>query len=170
MNNFLPNIKPNQTDKFIKINNNKIFPINTYVLRFDGCCKGNPGIGGSGAVIYYNDKEIWTKTQFVGNNTTNNIAEYNGLIIGLQGAIDLNIKTLFVEGDSKLIINQMNGDFKVNSHSLIDLYARAKELTKHFQYITFNHIDRKFNKRADEICNISVNKIVKHDDIKLLKI
>ena len=152
--NFLPHIKSNQSDKITKMNNNKIFPINTYVLRFDGCCKGNPGMGGSGAVIYYNDEEIWTKSQFIGNNTTNNIAEYNGLIIGLQGAIDLKITNLFVEGDSKLIINQMNGDFKVNSNKLIDLYVKATELTNKFEYILFNHIYRKYNKRADEICNM----------------
>ena len=87
----------------------KIFPENEfeYKLQFDGCSKSNPGIAGAGAVIYKFNEEISSKIQFVGNNETNNVAEYTGLIIGLKEAIKLSITSLIVEGDSMLVIKQM---------------------------------------------------------------
>jgi ribonuclease HI len=63
-------------------------------LRFDGCSKGNPGPSGAGAVIYQNNNEIWGKSAFVGLKSTNNEAEYMGLIIGLQEASNMKIKHL----------------------------------------------------------------------------
>ena len=63
-------------------------------MNFDGCSKGNPGICGAGAVIYHEDDEIWGGTLFVGINATNNRAEYSGLILGLQKALEMNIKKI----------------------------------------------------------------------------
>ena len=115
-------------------------PVNTmefdYKLFFDGASKGNPGLAGAGAVIYDEEEEIWHGSKFIGENATNNEAEYNGLIIGLNKAIDLNIKSLLVNGDSLLVINQMKGDYKVKSKNLVDLYNEAKELEKMFDYIS----------------------------------
>jgi ribonuclease HI len=124
-----------------------------FVLFFDGCCKGNPGPGGAGAVIYNNGLEIWSDSVFVGKKVTNNIAEYTGLIIGLKQALKVGIKTLTVNGDSQLAIKQMNGLYKVSSENLIELYKTAKQLEKLFDSITFNHVYRKDNKRADELSN-----------------
>lgn len=128
-----------------------------YLLQFDGCSKGNPGKAGSGAVIYKNKTEIWGKSLFVGNKNTNNEAEYTGLIIGLEEAIDMGIKNLCVEGDSLLVINQMTGKYKVKSENLILLYDKAKELEKQFEVIVYNHIYRNFNKRADELSNLALS-------------
>ena len=136
----------------------KVFPEIEYKLQFDGCSKSNPGIAGAGAVIYKFNKEINNKIQFVGNNSTNNVAEYTGLIIGLKLAIDMGIKSLVVEGDSMLIIKQMKGEYKVKSSNLIDLYDEAKVLEKEFEYIKFIHIYRVNNKRADELSNLAINK------------
>lgn len=140
----------------------KIYPEIEYKLQFDGCSKANPGIAGAGAVIYKFNKEISTKIQFVGNNVTNNIAEYTGLIIGLKEAIKLEIKYLLVEGDSMLVIKQMKGEYKVKSSNLIDLYNEAKLLEKKFEYITFKHIYRENNKRADELSNLAISKDCLH--------
>jgi ribonuclease HI len=128
-----------------------------YLLQFDGCSKGNPGKAGSGAVIYKNKIELWGKSLFVGNKNTNNEAEYTGLIIGLEEAIDMGIKNLCVEGDSLLVINQMTGKYKVKSENLILLYDQAKELEKKFDVIIYNHIYRHLNKRADELSNLALN-------------
>jgi ribonuclease HI len=128
-----------------------------YLLQFDGCSKGNPGKAGSGAVIYKNKTELWGKSLFVGNKNTNNEAEYTGLIIGLEEAIDMGIKNLCVEGDSLLVINQMTGKYKVKSENLILLYDQAKELEKKFDVIIYNHIYRNLNKRADELSNLALN-------------
>jgi ribonuclease HI len=134
----------------------KIFPTSEYLLRFDGCSKGNPGLSGAGAVIYKNNAEIWGKSAFVGLKNTNNEAEYMGLIIGLQEACNLKIKHLSVEGDSMIVIKQMTGDFKVKSSRLSVLHDNASELAANFESITFAHIYRKNNTRADELSNIAV--------------
>jgi ribonuclease HI len=76
-----------------------------FKLKFDGCSKSNPGISGAGAVIYKDDEELWGDNFFVGLSATNNHAEYAGLILGLEKAIQINIKRLIVEGDSLLVIN-----------------------------------------------------------------
>ena len=137
----------------------RIFPKSEFLLKFDGCSKGNPGLAGAGAVIYNNENEIWGKSVFIGDKKTNNEAEYNGLIIGLTEAVNMDIKHLAVEGDSMLIIKQMKGEYKVKSEKLIDLYNIAKELTSQFETITFAHIYRNNNKRADELSNFALNEI-----------
>jgi ribonuclease HI len=140
-----------------KIMNNKIYPEITHVMKFDGCSKGNPGIAGAGAVIYLNSHEIWSDSVFVGNNSTNNEAEYQGLILGLKKANELDINNLIVEGDSLLVINHMNGTYKCKSPNLIELYNKSIHLSKLFNKIYFNHIYRNENKRADELSNIAVS-------------
>jgi len=149
----LPKIKISQDEKFAKIH-----PEIEHKLQFDGCSKANPGIAGAGAVIYKFNKEIATQIKFVGNNATNNFAEYTGLIIGLKEAINLGIKSLSVEGDSMLVIKQMKGEYKVKSGNLIDLYNEAKLLEKKFDFITFKHIYRENNKRADKLSNLAISK------------
>ena len=138
--------------------NAKVFPEIEYKLQFDGCSKSNPGIAGAGAVIYRFNEEISNKIQFLGNNTTNNVAEYIGLIIGLKEAITLGIKSIIVEGDSLLVIKQLKGEYKVKSENLINLYNEAKQLSTKFDYISFKHIYRDDNKRADELSNLAVSK------------
>lgn len=127
-----------------------------YKLFFDGASKGNPGLAGAGAVIYHYEKEIWSGHKFIGEKSTNNQAEYSGLIIGLNKAIELNIKSLLVNGDSLLVINQMSGTYKCNSENLLPFYNLAKELSKNFDTIKFQHIYRIFNKRADDLSNIAI--------------
>jgi len=127
-----------------------------FKLQFDGCSKNNPGLAGAGAVIYHEDDEIWSDHFFVGDNATNNHAEYAGLILGLQQAVAMGIKSLTVEGDSLLVINQMKGTYKCNSVNLIELYDKAKDLEDNFDNISFVHIYRNKNKKADELSNIAV--------------
>jgi len=126
---------------------------NVVTLFFDGCCKGNPGPGGAGAVLYKNGEEIWNDSCFVGEKVTNNVAEYTGLIIGMKQAVQLGIKSLIVNGDSLLVIRQMKGEFKVSSENLRELYKTAKILEKSFNVISYNHVYRKDNKRADALSN-----------------
>jgi ribonuclease HI/dUTPase len=129
---------------------------NQYTLYFDGCSKGNPGPSGAGAIIYDNNNNVvYEKSIYVGEKITNNMAEYNGLILGLTQAVELNINNLIIKGDSNLIIKQMNNEYKVK-HNL-DLYNKALELTHKINKTTFIHIDRTLNKKADELANIGVN-------------
>jgi ribonuclease HI len=124
----------------------------SYVLFFDGCSKGNPGIAGSGAVIYKDNEEIWSKSEFL-DKQTNNYAEYKGLIAGLEYAVEKEIKSLIVKGDSMLVIKQMCGVYKVKSENLVNLYEHALELKDQFESIEFIHVYREENVRADELAN-----------------
>lgn len=147
----LPHINPS-----ILADTPKLYSKIAFRMNFDGCSKGNPGICGAGAAIYHENDEIWGGTLFVGINETNNRAEYSGLILGLQKALEMNIKEIHVQGDSQLVINQMTGKYKCNSPNLLDLYDTAKALEKGFVKVHYEHILRNFNKRADELSNIAV--------------
>ena len=126
-------------------------------MNFDGASKGNPGLSGAGAVIYKNGVEVWSSCKFVGYKT-NNQAEYSALILGLKGALDLGISNLSVLGDSLLVINQVNNIYKVKSVCLHELYKEAQNLKTEFNYIDFSHVYREFNKRADELSNLALDK------------
>jgi ribonuclease HI len=133
-----------------------------YEMYFDGCSKGNPGLSGAGAVIYKNGEEIWSNSYFVSDSATNNVAEYFGLIRGLKRAIKMNISSLIVKGDSQLIIKQMKGQYQVKSESMIELYNIAKELETQFENISYEHVYRKYNKRADQLSNEGLLKNDRH--------
>jgi deoxyadenosine/deoxycytidine kinase/ribonuclease HI len=140
---------------------------NLPILQFDGACRGNPSNTlGLGCII---KNSIRTETLAEGSyrypctsesGGTNNEAEYLSLIKGLDLALQYDIKSLHVEGDSSLIINQMNGTNKVNAKNLIPLHTQAKELEKKFQYIDYKHIKREFNKEADELANKALDNTV----------
>jgi len=127
-------------------------------LYFDGCSKGNPGPSGSGAIIM-NEKIIWSGCEYVGN-TTNNVAEYKGLILGLKKLKVLNINKVIVKGDSMLVINHMTGKYKVNAPHLLLLYNEAKELIKDID-IEFLYIPRGKNKEADYLANEGLKEMIK---------
>lgn len=131
---------------------------NIYEMYFDGCSKGNPGLSGAGAVIYENEEEIWANSYFVSDNATNNVAEYFGLIRGLKRASKMNICSLIVKGDSQLIIKQMTGKYQVKSESMIELYEIAKKIEENFETINYQHVYRKYNKRADQLSNEGILK------------
>ena len=131
---------------------------NSFILNFDGCSKGNPGLSGAGAVIYNNNIEVWAGYSFVDTSATNNQAEYTGLIIGLKYAVDNQIQDLLVQGDSQLVINQMTGKYKCNADKLVVLYKTAKALEKQIKNVQYAHVLRKFNARADELSNMAVQK------------
>ena len=150
-----------QINKNLKNISSKVYPEETFIMNFDGCSKGNPGISGCGAVIYCLDDEVWSGTLFVGEKSTNNQSEYTGLLFGLQQAINMNIKNLSVKGDSLLVINQMTGKYKCNSENIFGLYEKAKELEKHFVQIHYLHVLRNLNKRAEELSNDAIKDVIK---------
>lgn len=134
----------------------------SYTLFFDGCSKGNPGPSGIGAVIYEVSEntdsfiELWAGSKFLSNSATNNQSEYNALIMGLTKALELNISLLDVYGDSLLVIQQTNSKYKVSNARLLPLHQKVMELKKKFQHITFTHIPREKNVRADYLSNVGL--------------
>lgn len=164
-NNITPNNTPNygSTDTLtFNVKTTKeinMFQLNdklpTYVLRFDGASKGNPGKAGAGAVLYKNDVEIWSTSRYLGNQT-NNYAECFAMTLGITEACNREIKNLVVEGDSMLVINHLKKKWKVNNKNLKNLYLSIEKTLERFDNISFKHIYRNYNKRADELANIGV--------------
>lgn len=170
-------LKQKSLSSFFNLSKNKIIPkdyINdeTCIMYFDGASKGNPGPGGSGAVIFDSQGNEINHTILLlcpNFHVTNNVAEYNGLIAGLEEAKDLKIGKLIVKGDSLLIIKQMNNEYKVKNENMKELYKRAKEVEKYFEEVKYIHIPREENKIADKLSNdaIKINQ-EKHSNNTLL--
>ena len=135
-----------------------IEPHKRYLLQFDGGSRGNPGVAGAGMVIY-DDKqqEVWCGWKFLEHRATNNDAEYTALIVGLKCAFSLGITDLRVEGDSELIVRQLEGRYQVKVGRLRELWHEAKEIIPKFDNIEIRHIPRAQNKRADELANMAMD-------------
>lgn len=119
------------------------------ILNFDGGSVPNPGKGGCGFIIKYLDKKI-SGSIYLGNNMTNNKAEYSGLLNGLKECVRQGISDVNVYGDSKLVIEQMKGNWKVKNEELKKYYLECKEYENKFKSISYNHVYREENKEADE--------------------
>ena len=127
-----------------------------HTMYFDGGSRGNPGPGGAGYVIYENNEEIAIGAHPFGV-CTNNEAEYHGVIQGLKKAISLGIENVNVYGDSLLVINQIQGNWKCKAKNLLKPLAEARNLVGKFKHITLVHVKREKNKRADELSNIAMD-------------
>lgn len=126
----------------------------------DGGARGNPGPAAIAAVI--NDKEF---SETIGE-TTNNIAEYKAVILGLKKARQIigkeKTKNIEIEifSDSELIVNQQNGLYKVKEESLKELFIEIWNLRQEFKKVTFTAIPREKNKKADSLVNFALNHAV----------
>lgn len=128
-----------------------------HLLKFDGASKGNPGPASGGAVCYdmavTPSKKVFEAGMMLDGHATNNVAEYNGLILGFKHAKNLGLKRLLVKGDSQLIINQMMGIYSVKNDNMIPLYKEAKELEESFETVEYMWVRREFNSDADSLTN-----------------
>jgi len=126
----------------------KVYPDNLFKLQFYGYNIGCYGI--AGATIYKENIEIWSDCLFLSEKTTKNYTKYSGLIFGLQKAIQMQIKTIYVEGDSLKIINQMNEISECKCKKIINLYFMSSNLSKYFDNISFNYVSKVNNKCYDK--------------------
>jgi ribonuclease HI len=123
-----------------------------YVIHTDGGSRGNPGPGAFAYTIECPGRPAVEEKGFLGV-TTNNIAEYTGLIRAMEHAKALGARRLLIQSDSELIINQMNGKYKVRHPGLLPLFEEADQLRRSFDHVTLRHVRREHNKRADRLCN-----------------
>lgn len=138
-----------------------------YRIYCDGGARGNPGPGGIGFVIYDQEGRILIKAaKFVGQ-VTNNVAEYLGVIEALRWFKDeLNISVgskqpieIKVFLDSLLVVNQLNGIFKIKNSNLRNLIIKVRELESVLSNrILYHHIPREKNKTADSLVNKVIDK------------
>nr|WP_245672575.1 bifunctional RNase H/acid phosphatase [Aldersonia kunmingensis] len=124
------------------------------VVEADGGSRGNPGVAGYGSVVLDADGDtvLAGRRGYLGI-ATNNVAEYRGLIAGLEAADELGARRVAVRMDSKLVVEQMCGRWKVKHPDMIPLAARARELVARFDDVTFEWMPRLRNKRADKLAN-----------------
>lgn len=124
----------------------------TWTIYTDGGARGNPGPAAYAYVIKRPGVADIEGKAYLGK-TTNNIAEYTGLVKALEHAKALGGKKLIVNSDSELLVKQMNGQYKVKNEGLRPLYQKANELRKHFAQVTIKHVYREQNSQADALCN-----------------
>jgi ribonuclease HI len=127
------------------------------VLWTDGAARGNPGPAGIGAILKTPEGEVLVaEGQYVGE-TTNNVAEYKALLLGLERALEHGVRHLEVRADSELLIKQLRGEYKVRSEGLRPLYQRALELLRAFDAPKLVHVRRELNAEADRLANRGIN-------------
>jgi ribonuclease HI len=127
------------------------------VLWSDGAARGNPGPAGIGVVLKSESGELLVaEGRFLGHST-NNVAEYQALLLGLERARELGIETLEVRADSELLIKQLKGEYRVKNAGLRPLYERALELLRGFARVELRHVRREHNAEADRLANQGID-------------
>jgi phosphoribosylglycinamide formyltransferase 1 len=123
------------------------------IIYTDGGSRGNPGPAAAGFILTDSaGNQLCAKGLTLGE-TTNNVAEYTGLIKALQTAKKMNARQVTVFSDSELMVRQINGRYKVKSEQLKDLFTQAVGLLNKFEHWQVQHIDRDKNKEADKLVN-----------------
>jgi ribonuclease HI len=126
------------------------------VLQADGASWGNPGEAGCSYVLQdRGGNELAAEGRYIGR-TTNNVAEYQGLIAGLRKAKELGIADLVVRLDSELIVSQLAGVYRVRAEHLKGLHELAKTLLSSFAKTTVQHVPRAYNARADALATRAI--------------
>ncbi|KAG5534972.1 hypothetical protein RHGRI_022922 [Rhododendron griersonianum] len=137
-------------------------------LEFDGASKGNPGLAGAGAVLRVEGGSgsgsrvcshcmvVCRLREGVGI-ATNNVAEYRALLLGLNYALQKGYKHIRVQGDSKLVVMQVQGLWKLKNQNMADLCKVAKELKDRFLSFEIRHVERDLNSAADVQANLAIH-------------
>jgi ribonuclease HI len=123
----------------------------------DGGARGNPGPAGYGVRIEDADGTLIEELYGGLGITTNNVAEYNGLLAALKWAVDHGHRELEVRADSELLVKQMLGEYRVKHPGLQPLVARARVLVGQLDDVTFRHVRREHNKEADRLSNLGMD-------------
>ena len=127
------------------------------ILYADGAARGNPGPAGAGAILLDEEgRKVAELTRFLGH-ATNNVAEYNGLIIGLEEALRRGAKAIDVRMDSLLVVEQMRGRWRIKHPGIRPLALRAGELLAAFPVREIRHIPREENGLADALSNRAID-------------
>ncbi len=128
------------------------------IIHTDGGARGNPGPAGIGVVIQAESGAILEEhAQYLGT-TTNNQAEYRAVIFGLERALAMGATAVQVVTDSELLVRQANGKYKVKNPDIAQRYLEMKNLEQRLGgHVTYSHVRREHNKRADQLSNIAMD-------------
>jgi ribonuclease HI len=122
-------------------------------LFTDGGSRGNPGPAAYGYVLEAGDGTVLAAHGERIGVATNNVAEYRALVEGLRKAADLQVDEVEVVSDSELLVNQMQGNYKVKNEALRELWLDANELADRLRKVTFTAVRREHNELADRLVN-----------------
>ena len=129
------------------------------VIYADGGSRGNPGIAGSGTAVYSADRQQLLReiAYVVGTKSTNNVAEYHGLLRGLEAAVELGADEVDFFMDSKLVVEQMNGRWKIKHPDMQALALEARKLIDQIGTFNLSWVPRAKNKVADALSNVAMD-------------
>ena len=134
-------------------------PPKRLTIYVDGASRGNPGPAAVGAVIKEEQGATILKVSSSIGRATNNQAEYSALIVALQEARKLGADQVYINTDSQLMSEQINGNYKVRNAHIRPLFEKAMQLLTAFQYYSIDHIPRYLNSEADALANEALNKL-----------
>jgi ribonuclease HI len=123
----------------------------------DGAARGNPGPAGAGAVLTDAAGNVIARLGRYLGRQTNNVAEYEGLLLGLKHARELGYREVEVRADSQLLIRQLKGEYAVRHAGLKPLHAEALRLLHGFDRYDLQHVPREENALADEMSNRAID-------------
>jgi len=127
------------------------------ILHIDGAARGNPGPAGIGGTVSDEGGELLLEiSEYIGE-TTNNVAEYSALIFTLQSLAKFRGKELRVFSDSELLVQQLNGAYKVKNQTLKTYFGRVKELLQAYTRVEILHVAREENAEADKLANEAID-------------
>ena len=144
----------------LDIRNQNNFKLMKYIIYTDGGSRGNPGIAGVG-VVFCDEKGLAVKeySEFLGDNLTNNEAEYRAVIIALKkfkalfGKESAKAAEIAFKCDSELLVKQLTGEYKLSDEKIQKFFIEIWNLKIEFKSINFYHIPREQNKEADRLAN-----------------
>lgn len=123
------------------------------IVYSDGGSRGNPGPSAAGFVIINAHQEMVEQGGEYLGITTNSVAEYHGVRLGLERALELGYKKVDFRVDSMMIVNQMNGIYTIKNRELWPIHDRIRGLIRQFDMVKFSHVKREFNQLADGMVN-----------------
>ncbi len=132
------------------------------VVNVDGTSRGNPGESGIGVAIFDKDSDLINEACDYLGVATNNIAEYNALILGIKLSMEYNAKRVLFKSDSELMVKQIKGEYRVKNAQLKLLFTEAQNLLKKLPNWKIMHVPREENKEADLLANKGVEMSVKN--------
>ena len=123
----------------------------------DGGARGNPGPAGFGVRIEDAEGVLIAELHQPLGITTNNVAEYQGLLAALRYAVEHDHSVVHIRSDSLLLVKQMQGEYKIKNEGLKPLAVRARLLIMELGEVTFEHVPREQNKDADRLANLAMD-------------
>lgn len=131
--------------------------MNKVIIYSDGGSRGNPGPSACGFIVMNDQEHVIHEGGMYLGITTNNIAEYQGVRLGLEKALEMKVRVVDFRLDSLLVVNQMNGVYTIKNRELWPIYERITELAGQFDKVSFSHVKREFNQLADGMVNKILN-------------